>query len=207
MTATTTRTITAKAIAPMTLEDFWAYDDGTDTCYELENGELIAMSPESDLNQRIASFLFAYFLQLGIPYPHLRPKLEVIVMGARATVRIPDLTVLTDEGLTALAGATQATVTMDMPPPRLVVEVVSPGKKNADRDYRYKRSQYQARGIEHYWIVDPITQKVTIFHLVEGLYEETVMKGDEVIASPFLTELGVDTPLTAAQILSAGDHA
>lgn len=207
MTATPTKTSTAKAIAPMTLEDFWAYDDGTDTCYELENGELIAMSPESDLNQRIASFLFAYFLQSGIPFQHLRPKLEVIVMGSRATIRIPDLSVLTDEGGTALAGATQATVTMDMPPPRLVVEVVSPGKKNADRDYRYKRSQYQARGIEHYWIVDPIAQKVTIFHIVEGLYEETVVKGEEAIASPLLTELGINVPLTAAQLLSAGAHA
>ena len=191
----------------MTLEDFWAYDDGTDTCYELENGELIAMSPESDLNQRIASFLFAYFLQLGISSQHLRPKLEVIVLGARATIRIPDLTVLTDEGLTALAGATQATVTMDMPPLRLVVEVVSPGKKNVDRDYRYKRSQYQARGIEHYWIVDPNAQKVTIFHLVEGLYEETVFRGEDAIASPFLTEVSVETPPTAATFLSAGDHA
>lgn len=189
----------------MTLEDFWAYDDGTDTCYELENGALITMSPESDLNQRIASFLFAYFLQLGIPYHHLRPKLEVIVMGSRATVRIPDLTVLADEGLTALAGATQATVTMDMPPPRLVVEVVSPGKKNADRDYRYKRSQYQAREIEHYWIVDPIAQKVTIFHLVDGLYEEAVFKGDDAVASPFLAEIAAEMTLTAAQILSAGD--
>jgi Uma2 family endonuclease len=52
-----------------------------------------------------------------------------------------------------------------MPPPRLVVEVVSPGKTNIDRDYRYKRSQYQARGIAEYWIVDPITQRVTVLTL------------------------------------------
>ncbi|WP_367889252.1 Uma2 family endonuclease [Leptolyngbya iicbica] len=42
-----------------------------------------------------------------------------------------------------------------MPAPLLVVEVVSPGKVNEDRDYRYKRSEYATRGIGEYWIIDP----------------------------------------------------
>nr|WP_326520963.1 Uma2 family endonuclease [Leptothoe kymatousa] len=33
-----------------------------------------------------------------------------------------------------------------MPPPLLVVEVVRPGQET--RDYRYKRSEHAARGIE-----------------------------------------------------------
>jgi hypothetical protein len=37
------------ALKPMTLEDYLNYDDGTDTRYELVNGELIAMPPESNL--------------------------------------------------------------------------------------------------------------------------------------------------------------
>jgi Uma2 family endonuclease len=51
----------------MTFEEFLNYDDGTDALYELENGNLIAMPSESDLNQRIASFLFTVLLRLGIP--------------------------------------------------------------------------------------------------------------------------------------------
>lgn len=39
------------AAKPMTLEDYLNYDDGTDTRYELVNGELIAMPPESTLNK------------------------------------------------------------------------------------------------------------------------------------------------------------
>jgi Uma2 family endonuclease len=88
-----------------------------------------------------------------------------------------------------------------MPPPRLVVEVVSPGKTNIDRDYRYKRSQYQARGITEYWIVDPITQRVTVLALVEGLYEKAVFEGDAVIDSPLLKELAGAGTLAAAQVL------
>ncbi|MEL6160662.1 MAG: Uma2 family endonuclease [Cyanobacteria bacterium J06627_32] len=185
----------------MSLEDFLSFDDGTDTLYELENGELIAMAPESELNQRIASILFIYFAQIGISAECLRMKTELAVSGSRATVRVPDLMVLSDELVAALEGATRATVMLEMPPPRLVVEVVSPGKKNSDRDYRYKKSQYEARGIEEYWIVDPIAQKVTVFSLVEGLYEARVFEGNAAIESVLLSALEIEKPLTAAQVL------
>lgn len=189
------------AATPMSLDDFFAYDDGTDTRYELENGELIAMPTESELNRRIATFLFAYFLQAGLLPQYLTMKTEVTVLGARSTVRLPDLMVLSDELAIALEGATRSTVTIDMPPPRLVVEVVSPGKKNIDRDYRYKRSQYQARGVAEYWIVDPIAQRVTVLTLVEGLYEAETFAGGAAIASALLTELAPAKVLTAAQVL------
>ena len=194
MTATTTR---------MGLEDFFAYTSNRDTLYELEDGELFEMPPESDLNQRIASFLFAYFLRQGIAPDPLRTKTEIAVMGVRTTVRVPDLLVLSEELATALEGATRATVTLDMPPPRLVVEVVSPGKKNINRDYRYKRSQYEARGIGEYWIVDPILQRVTVLTRIEGLYESALFEGDAAIASTLLTELVSQSRLTAAQVLKA----
>ncbi|MBE9109727.1 Uma2 family endonuclease [Nodosilinea sp. LEGE 07298] len=186
----------------MSLDDFFAYDDGTDARYELENGELVVMPPESDRNQRIASILFAYFLKAGIGPECLRMKTEVTVLGARATVRLPDLMVLSDELAIALENAPRSTVTIDMPPPRLVVEVVSPGKKNIDRDYRYKRSQYEARGIAEYWIVDPILQKVTVLTLVEGLYEAMIFEGEADITSTFLAELALAKRLTAAQLLN-----
>jgi Uma2 family endonuclease len=50
-------------------------------------------------------------------------------------------------------------VLMDMPPPLLVVEVVSPNQEK--RDYRYKRTEYAARGIAEYWIVDPLAEPLS----------------------------------------------
>ncbi|MDB9482197.1 Uma2 family endonuclease, partial [Dolichospermum circinale CS-537/05] len=38
----------------MTFEEFLNYDDGTDNLYEFENGELIPMPLESEINRRIA---------------------------------------------------------------------------------------------------------------------------------------------------------
>ena len=85
-----------------------------------------------------------------------------------------------------------------MPPPMLVVEVVSPNQEN--RDYRYKRSEYAARGIAEYWIVDPMQQRVTVLEWVEGLYEEQVFQGDERIISPTLPDL----ELTTEMVMKAG---
>lgn len=193
------------AVSRMTLDDFFAYDDGTDTRYELENGELIAMPTESELNRRIATFLMIYLAQRGLLPRYLTMKTELAVMGTRATVRLPDLMVLSEELALALEGATRSTVMIDMPPPRLVVEVVSPGKPNIDRDYRYKRSQYEARGISEYWIVDPITQRVTVLTRVEGLYESAIFAGEAEINSALLAELTPGPGLTAAQVLAAGE--
>ncbi|EAM52515.1 Uma2 family endonuclease [Crocosphaera watsonii WH 8501] len=186
----------------MSLEDYFNYEDETENRYELENGELLTMPPESDLNLRIASLSFAYFAIQGIPSYRLRIGTEIVVTGSKATVRLPDLMVLSEELVIALQSASRSTITMDMPPPQLVIEVVSPGKKNRDRDYRYKRSQYQARGISEYWIVDPIEQKITIFNLVEGLYEERIFKEDQAIASQLLSELNLTSQLTVGKVLS-----
>ncbi|MBP0016476.1 MAG: Uma2 family endonuclease [Cyanobacteria bacterium SBLK] len=185
----------------MSLEDFLNYDDGTDARYELEDGRLLFMPSESDINRRIASFLLIYLAQLGIPFYRLGIGMEVSVSGSRTTVRLPDLIVLTEELARIMEGATRSIVMLDMPPPQLVVEVVSPGQKNEERDYRYKRSQYQARGIREYWIIDPRQAQITVLTLVAGLYEETVFSGDTAIASPLLSELGQASPLTAAQVL------
>ncbi|MFP4123533.1 MAG: Uma2 family endonuclease [Coleofasciculus sp.] len=190
-------TITSKK---MTLEEYLNYNDGTDTQYELVNGELIVMPPESDLNQRIVMFLLSHFLQQGIPSYRLRIGAEIVVSGSRATTRLPDLIVLSEELATALEGASRSTIMIDMPPPQLVVEVVSPGRENADRDYRYKRSEYAARGIAEYWIVDPIQQQVTVLEWVEGLYEERVFQGNQQIISPMLPDLD----LTSERVINAG---
>jgi Uma2 family endonuclease len=186
------------ATKPMTLEEYLHYDDGTDTRYELVNGELIAMPTESTLNIRIATFLLVHFLQLGVPFYRLAMKTQISVSGARATAREPDLMVLSEVTAAVLEGATQCLITHDMPPPLLVVEVVSPNQET--RDYRHKRTEYAGRQIPEYWIVDPIAQKVTLLEWVDGLYEEQIYQGEEVMQSSLFPALN----LTAATVLVAG---
>ncbi|MFM7367341.1 MAG: Uma2 family endonuclease, partial [Sphaerospermopsis kisseleviana] len=179
--------MTVATAKKMTFEEFLQFDDGTDNLYELENGELIVMPVESELNRRIATFLLIYLSKLSIPYYRLSMKTEIAVNSRMVGVRVPDLVVFSEELAQVMQDATRSLILMDMPPPLLVVEVVSP--KQEKRDYRYKRSEYAARGINEYWIVDPILQKVTVLEWVEGLYEEQVFTGDEVICSPLFSEV------------------
>ena len=183
----------------MTLEEYLDYDDGTDTRYELVNGELAEVLSESDLNNLIAVYLLAEFLRF-IPVRLLRRVTEVVVNGYRTTTRIPDLMVLTEDLATALTGAKRSVVMPDMPPPVLVVEVVSPGTTNEARDYRHKRSEYAARSIAEYWVVDPQQAQITVLTLVAGLYEEAVFKGNDRLISSTLPNLD----LTPAQVIQAG---
>jgi Uma2 family endonuclease len=186
-------TLDKAASQKMTLEEFLNYDDGTDAMYEFEDGELLLMTAESEINRRIAMFILVCFVQLGIPAYRLSMKTEIVTTGSR--VRVPDLVVFSEELAIAMEGAKRSTVMPEMPAPLLVVEVVSPNQEN--RDYRYKRSEYAARGIAEYWIVDPIAQKVTVLEWVEGFYDERVYEGESAIVSSIFANF----QLTAAEVL------
>ncbi|HIK29776.1 MAG TPA: Uma2 family endonuclease [Oscillatoriales cyanobacterium M59_W2019_021] len=190
--------ITTTKTPKLTLEEYLNYDDETDTKYELIDGELVAMPPETNRNNRIAIYLLSKFLKIVPFYLICCQDTEIVVTGRKTRVRLPDLMVLTEELFAAIEGK-RATITQDMPPPALVVEVVSPGKANEDRDYRYKRSEYAARGIPEYWIVDPDRSKVTVLTLVDGFYEEAIFEGDRAIESITFPHL----KLTASQVLMA----
>ncbi|HKR61424.1 MAG TPA: Uma2 family endonuclease [Pyrinomonadaceae bacterium] len=69
--------------------------------------------------------------------------------------------------------------------PNLVIEVVSPGNENRNRDFKAKRGLYAKYGVEEYWIVDRENRLVTIFRLQDGLLEETstLHDGDQVTSN------------------------
>ena len=100
--------MTVATVKKMTFEEFLNYDDGTDALYELETGELIPMPSESELNCRIAMFLVACFLKLGIPYYRLRMKTEMAVNSCQVGVRVHDLVVFSEELAKIMEGATRS---------------------------------------------------------------------------------------------------
>ena len=167
---------------------------------EYWDGELVPVRTESSGNDAIANYLYLVLVQMGLYYKLVRPgRAEVEVIGKPRT-RFPDLTVLDEVHLPLVE--TRLTITRKMPPPRLVVEVVSPGaesKPNYTRDYRDKRDQYAAIAIPEYWIVDPDRAWVMVGTWVSGTYQFATFRGDEPIVSPTFPELKLNT----AQILSA----
>ncbi len=155
---------------------------------------------ESKINDDIANYIFFLLLQMGVYRRLLSPgKVEVEVIGKPRT-RFPDLTVMEERHILLMAKSNR--ITRDMPPPRLVVEIVSPGdeaKPNYKRDYQDKRNQYAAIGIPEYWLVDPDRAWVMVGLLVSGAYQFQTFQGNQPIVSPTFPEL----KLTAAIVLGA----
>ena len=178
-------------------EEYLAYDDGTEKLYELFNGELIEVPPESGKNVQIANRLFLIFaLLLGTD--RVRGHgLELEVNGEPRN-RYPDFTVLREEHIEQLAK--RNTVRFNMSPPLLVVEVVSPGELQRNRDYIAKRVQYQDCGVPEYWIIEPEAQTVLVLQLLDGNYQEVgSFSGASRILSPQFSQLNI----TAAQIFNS----
>jgi Uma2 family endonuclease len=194
----------------LTFEEYLTYDDGTNTRYELVNGELVAMSLGTGRHGRIIKFVDDVFnaeiQKTGLAWTSQR--LTVGIQSPRGyrwdTCRIPDITVLTLEQWLDMDDR-EAVVLAHQNPPKLVVEVVSPSTES--EDYRAKWVEYSALDIPEYWIIDPIQQTVTLCVLEQGRYQDTVYpsttptqdSNPEYIASPTFPTLR----LTAEQILNA----
>lgn len=171
----------------LTFEEYLKYSDGTDTQYELVEGELIPMSLGTGQHGAIAKFLERAFDD-EIARTESRWTAQKFSIGVRSprggrwdTCRLPDVTVLPLEQWEALSNR-EAVIELNEPPPLLVVEVVSPSTQTTD--YRSKRSEYAVLEIPEYWIVDPLQGRVTVCTLVEGFYDAAVFQGEEQILSP-----------------------
>lgn len=186
----------------VSFEDYLATDpsDLPEGFYEYWDGELVEVMTESLFNDTIANFIFVALLELGIPMELVRPgKVEVAVPG-RPRTRFPDLTVLDEIHVTLLEK--RATITPKMPPPRVLMEVVSPGNETDEnylRDYRDKPIQYAAIGVPEMWRIDRSRKWVQVGILTTGEYQFKTFTDNEFIISSTFPGLS----LTAAQVLRA----
>jgi len=193
-----------------TFEEYLTYEDNnnSDHRYELIDGELVPLAPESGLNSFIAQeLLWVFAIARLAPRSQMRihdceVQVPVLQKGDAAN-RYPDFVVLRKEHWQLTQK--RQTITLEMPPPRLVAKVVSPYKSHQDdnyrRDYRNKRLQYAARGIPEYWIVDPTEEQVVVLQLESGKYVETVFRGDSRLISPVFPALD----LTAQQVFDVAE--
>ena len=71
--------------------------------------------------------------------------------------------------------------------PELVIEVLSPGSANEQRDRDAKLSLYSRRGVQDYWIADPQRRLVDVYrHDGEGLRLIATLVDGDVLTSPLL---------------------
>lgn len=74
-----------------------------------------------------------------------------------------------------------------------VLEIVSPGQPNRDRDLIDKRRDYAKAQIPEYWIVDPVEETVTVLSLDAETYRvQGQFNRGSIATSPLLPELQIN---------------
>ncbi|MBE9008632.1 Uma2 family endonuclease [Pseudanabaenaceae cyanobacterium LEGE 13415] len=183
-------------------EEYLVYDDNCDRRYELIRGELVELPPESEPNDWIALNLRDELITLINRRLVRLGKCEIqvpVLQSDDAANRYPDLVVLREEHLEMTQK--RLTITTEMPPPRMVAEVLSPGKTNRERDLINKRAQYQAIGIPEYWLIDPLNRTITVLKLeIDRYVEFGIFSGQAQIISLEFPSL----QLTADSVFQAG---
>jgi Uma2 family endonuclease len=174
----------ASRIEPLlTVADLDACPDDNNR-YELIEGELFVSRAPGLSHQRVLHNLqiaFADYLKTN-PIGIIVPGPGMILSDYDAV--IPDICFVRNERWDEVVTGEKFTRAVD-----LVIEIISPGKENRNRDLTVKRQLYAKYGVKEYWIVDSENLSVLIFRLQEQTLEEiVVLSADEEIISPLLPE-------------------
>ncbi len=178
----------------LSFTEYLTFSDGTDTRYELVEGELVPMALGTGRHGQIIDNTYQALRQkiteMAMPWIVIQGQVGVrIPRGVGlATVRIPDLVVMKLTDWQSLQDK-PAVIDFDLEPPVLVIEVVSPSTRNID--YRTKRTEYAGRDIPEYWIIDPMEQKTSVLVNSDGWYDVEEFAMEQVIVSPTFGKLQI----------------
>lgn len=188
-----------------------------DVRYELIDGELIDLEP-TGLHEQVTGLinrkLNVAIELLDLPW-FIPMKCLIKPLGLNSAFR-PDVVILDQTALTnEPLWQNEPVITLGNSV-KLVVEVVSTNWQNdyarKVEDYVRVASRREALGIGEYWIADYLglggkryigsskEPVITIYQLVDGVYQGTQFRGKEQIISPTFPNIN----LTAEQIFAAG---
>ncbi|MBQ7565361.1 MAG: Uma2 family endonuclease [Lachnospiraceae bacterium] len=171
-----------------TVDEYYALTD-TDRG-ELINGLLYDMAPPTRIHQGLVGELYAEirnYIRKKQGDCHVYPApFGVLLDEDEKTVLEPDISVICDPGKLNEKGCVGA--------PDWVIEVVSP--TDPAHDYIYKLKKYFTSGVREYWIVDPGSQTIAVYHLEK--FRAQSLPDSGIIALPVAEEY------TMADTIKAG---
>lgn len=197
---------------PVTFDEFIAwYPQDSEHRYELHDGLIIEMPKPTRKHSEVAGFLIA---ELNFEIRRLQrsnfiPKECVVKAEDDRSGYEPDVIVLDRKAVKDEPRWVQESIITLGRSIRIVVEVVSTNWKD---DYLTKLRDYEALGIQEYWIVDylglggrlhigyPKRPTLSIYTLTEGEYDVRQFRDSDRIVSPTFPDLSI----TADQVFIAG---
>jgi Uma2 family endonuclease len=166
------RPVTADEFATALFDEPWTY--------ERAHGRLVVMSPEGTGHVTKASPWRDRLGAYNLAHPGI-----ISVVTSQAWVRIDtDNDRIGDIGVYLVHEGRTLAIPGD--PPDLIYEVVSPGRRNRQRDYVEKRADYHRVGVREYVIIDPAERRVTVLTHDAGGYHEQVLTMTDTYRTPLL---------------------
>lgn len=147
-----------------TIDDIYALPDGERA--ELIDGKFYNMAPLGTSHQKICGKLYQTIANYidshnGNCEIYAAP-FAVFLNRDNLNYVEPDISVICDSSKIDEKGCHGT--------PDWIIEIVSPGSKSMD--YFTKLFKYQNSGVKEYWIVDPMKQRVTVYHFEKETTED-----------------------------------
>lgn len=172
-----------------TTADLEAFPDTWNgTRYEIIDGELYVSAQPSLEHQFAGTVLTASLFNWSQRTGHGLPFWAPGLIFADDDNVVPDLIWLSHRRLRTARGADGKLHEA----PELAVEILSPGTSNERRDREIKLKLYGRRGVDEYWLVDPIRRSVERFRR-EGsaLRHVATLRDTDTLESPLLPGFSV----------------
>jgi Uma2 family endonuclease len=197
---------------PITFDEFVEWlPESSEYRYELRRGVIVEMAKPRGKHSLVAGFtggkLFVEIERLKLPYSIPRECIVRSLEGGSGYE--PDVVVLDEPALVDEPRWESSSILTLGKSIKLIVEVVSTNWRD---DYALKMTDYEALGIQEYWIADyaalggrqfignPKQPTFSVYGLVDGEYEVQRFRMGDRIISPLFPEL----ELTVDQVFAAG---
>jgi len=170
----------------MSFEEFLAFCD-EDTWAEWVNGEIVMFSPASDQHQDLSDFL------LTVLRLYVQTRRLGWVRSAPFAMRLPEISHGREPDLLFVKAERINIVqkTYLDGPADVVIEIVSPDSVSRDRGDKFV--EYEAAGIQEYWLIDPIRNQAEFYQLsAEGRYTLTLGGAEGIHRSTVIKDFWLD---------------
>lgn len=161
----------------LTVADWESMSHGDGNRYEIIEGELFVSRSPGLTHERVLIRLILLIGNFLESSPVGEPVANVGVILSDISAVIPDLIVFLNEQSDTIISNDRL-----KGPPALVIEILSPGSTNIQRDRLTKLHLYDKHGVPEYWIVDPpnmtlerYVRQETSLVLFERLKDEDIL--------------------------------
>lgn len=162
----------------MMVDEYLAWAEENPGRYELDDGHVVAMSPE-----RVGHGRLKYCVQKALEVGIARAGLRCEVLPDGMTVRVSDTTAYEPDALVHCGGALDPN-SVEVTDPTIVVEVISPGSRSIDTG-RKAVGYLTVSSIAHYLVIEPYKRAVIHYRRVPAdQFATSIVYAGEVTLDP-----------------------